>query len=73
MSQTPGQLFGENLRRAREGRGWSQAGLADRAGLSSSEVYRLEKARRDPRLSTVFLLAEALEMKPSTLIRGEIE
>lgn len=73
MAQTAAQLFGENLRHEREKRGWSQGRLAQLAGLSSSEVYRLEKARRDPRLSTVFLLADALDMKPATLVRGELE
>ncbi|MDQ3694472.1 MAG: helix-turn-helix domain-containing protein [Chloroflexota bacterium] len=53
--------FGRLLRRHREAAALSQAGLAERAGLSERGISDLERGRRkNPRLETVRLLAEAL-------------
>jgi predicted transcriptional regulator len=62
--------FGRHLRDARERCGMTQEELGDRAGISASQVYRLEVGDREPRLSTVVRLAQALEMDGSDLIRG---
>ena len=48
------------LRTARRAAGLSQCGLAWRAGLNPTTVYRIEAAVRRTRLSTLRRLAEAL-------------
>ena len=69
---TYGEWFAENLRVARKNRGISQQVLADLAGVSRNQVYNLESnaGRVDPMLSTVYALAEALEVPPATLLPG---
>jgi transcriptional regulator with XRE-family HTH domain len=64
-------VFGDNLRRLRERAGMSQEALATRAGgLHRTEISLLERGEREPRLSTVVLLAQALGVKLPTLLRG---
>jgi len=62
------------LRRLRRERAWSIRELARRAGVSTETIYSLEHGRREwawPR--TVRKLAEALEVEPKELIKGEEE
>jgi len=54
--------FGEELRRLRKRTGLSQELLAARAGLSPEGVSLLERGRRSPRLTTMRLLADALDL-----------
>ena len=58
--------FGDELRRLRKRAGMSQELLADRAGLSPEAVSLLERGRRSPRMTTMRLLADALELDPPT-------
>src|SRR5205814_1894311 len=58
--------FGPLLRRYRLAASLSQAALADRAGLSTDAITALERGRRtSPRLETVALLADALQLDPA--------
>ena len=57
--------FGTMLRRLRTGAGFCQERLAERAGISANGVAALEAGRRkNPRLSTVALLGDALGLDP---------
>jgi transcriptional regulator with XRE-family HTH domain len=56
------------LRTLREARGWTQAQLAERAGLTREYVGRLEGGRQDPRLSVVRRLAKALGVTVNDLL-----
>ena len=62
------QQFAANLRRQRLRRGLSQEALGNAAGLHRTEISLLERAGRDPRLSTITRLARALEIKAATLL-----
>ena len=62
--------FGDRLRRIRKRAGLSQDGLGDRAGLHRSEVEKLENAKREPRLTTLLKLANALQVAPTDLLDG---
>ena len=54
---------GEMLRCFRERRLWTQAALAERAGLPEKTISSLETgARRKPHLTTLEMLADALEL-----------
>lgn len=45
---------------ARKRRGWTQAEVANAAGMKQSAVARLESGDRDPQMSTVLGVAQAL-------------
>jgi transcriptional regulator with XRE-family HTH domain len=47
----------------------TQEQVADRSGVHSTEVSRIEAGKRDPRISTVERLADALEVSPGELLR----
>jgi transcriptional regulator with XRE-family HTH domain len=61
--------FGRTVRKARRDRDLSQEALADEAGLSAKHVGEIERANKDPRLTTVLKLATALELRSSELFR----
>ena len=60
--------FGRVLRRLRLEQKFSQEELADNAGLQRKYISLLEKAQYQPKLTTVFSLAVALNCTPSDFI-----
>jgi transcriptional regulator with XRE-family HTH domain len=62
--------FSENVRRLREERGLSQTDLYRLADLHRTQVGRVEGAGVDPRLMTLAIIADALEVKVDDLIAG---
>lgn len=60
--------FGQNLRRLRLARSWSQEELAHQAGLSTAYLSRLEGGKFNPSLSMIVDLSVALEINPSELL-----
>jgi transcriptional regulator with XRE-family HTH domain len=60
--------LGVNLRAARKEAGLSQEQVAERSGVHATEVSRIEAGKRDPRVSTVERLAEAVDLKPGQLL-----
>ena len=65
---TPAQ-FASSLRRLRLEAGLSQIELGNRSDLHFSEISRLERGLRDPRLTTIARLAHGLGITPSELLR----
>ena len=61
-------VFGENLRAQRERAGLSQERLSALARLHRTEISLIERGRRDPRLSTVVRLADALGVPAAALL-----
>lgn len=61
--------FGRTLRKARRDRDLSQEALADEAGLSAKHVGEIERANKDPRLTTVLKLCGALDLRSAELFR----
>ncbi|KQU48124.1 transcriptional regulator [Sphingomonas sp. Leaf339] len=57
-----------NVRRLREGNGWSQEDYADRAGIHRTYVSDIERGRRNPTITIVERLASPLGVTPSELI-----
>jgi len=57
------------LRARREGRGWSQARLAQAAGISRGYLIRLEAAKQDPTLTVLAKLAKALKVSLVELVK----
>jgi transcriptional regulator with XRE-family HTH domain len=64
----PHEQFAKNLRSVRTERGLSQEGLSALSGLHRTEVSLLERAAREPRLSTIVRLARALGVRPADLL-----
>ena len=65
-------LDGDKLRELREGRFLSHRELAKLAGISPTTVLNLEtNARVSAQRRTIRKLAQALEVAPSELVRGE--
>jgi transcriptional regulator with XRE-family HTH domain len=64
------ERFGGNLLRIRQARRLSQESLAERAGMSRTQISLFETGRRQPLLETLVRLAGALEVPLSTLTEG---
>ena len=72
MRLTPrdeGEVFGAHLRELRTKRGLTQAQLADTARTSTPFISQLERGVTTPSLGMLLRLAEALECRPSVLIK----
>lgn len=67
-TRTPQSAFGMVLRDLRKARGLSQEELALEAGLQRNFVSLIELGHNQPSISTLWKLAEALEVKPSAFI-----
>jgi transcriptional regulator with XRE-family HTH domain len=63
-----GARLGARLRAQREALGWTQAKLAERAGVSPNYIGVLERGLKLPTLDTLVLLAKALDMSPAELL-----
>jgi transcriptional regulator with XRE-family HTH domain len=48
-------------------RGWTQAELAARTGLSRLYIIKIETGQQDPTSSVIVRLAKALKVKPGAL------
>ena len=57
-------FFGKNLRKFREAKELSMQQLANIAEIEKSQIARIEIGKSDPRLSTVLIIAQALELDP---------
>jgi transcriptional regulator with XRE-family HTH domain len=64
------EIFATNLRQERQRLKLSQEALGFRCDLNTSEISRLERSARDPRLATIVKLARALEIPACELLRG---
>jgi len=60
--------LGSQVRRARTARGMRQEDLAVALGLSVAYVSLIERGRRNPPITTVLALAEALHASPTELL-----
>jgi transcriptional regulator with XRE-family HTH domain len=59
--------IGKEIRRMREGKGWSQAELAVYSGSSQPTVNQIESGKRNPSTATLVKLAKALEVEVADL------
>lgn len=66
----PLDVFAENVRRLRLERQLTQEGLAERAGLNTTDIRRIETHRRDPGVKVVAKIAAGLGVHTSALFDG---
>jgi transcriptional regulator with XRE-family HTH domain len=64
------RAFGVRLRTVREYRNVSQETLAQVAEVHRTHLGALERGRREPHLSMLLILADALRAKPNVLLEG---
>jgi transcriptional regulator with XRE-family HTH domain len=60
--------FGERLRDLRKARGWTSERLAQESSLTVSSVSNIERALQEPRLSTLLILLETLDVRPAEML-----
>ena len=66
------KAFAFHFKKIRLREGFTQNQLAFESGLSLSQIARIETARINPTLSTVFVLARTLNVKLSDLFDFEL-
>jgi transcriptional regulator with XRE-family HTH domain len=64
----PKAQLGERIRELRRRRGLSQEALADAAGLDRTYISSCERGKRNASLLTLYRIAAALDVEPSTLL-----
>ncbi|MFJ6085191.1 helix-turn-helix transcriptional regulator [Streptomyces sp. NPDC092369] len=64
---------GERIRAARLHRRLTQEQLAHLIGIDRRSIHRYETARRDPTLSMLLLIADALDVSLSVLVSSSLE
>ena len=65
-------IVGKVIKQYREGKGIPQETLSGLAGIGRTHLSAIERGARRPTLDTFFRIAEALRVKPSSLL-SEIE
>lgn len=61
-------VFAQNVAQLRALRHLSQSQMQARSGIHFTEISRIERGLRDPRLSALIRLARALKVKPARLL-----
>jgi transcriptional regulator with XRE-family HTH domain len=69
MASLP-QKLGKNVRAARDAHGWTQEDLSGKTGLAVVQISRIERGKREVRLSTLVRLIDGLDIPPEVLLRG---
>src|SRR5438132_10520369 len=64
------ERFGARVRDRREGLGWTQEKLAERAELHRTYVGRIERGERNLGLVNILRLAAALKVDAAELVKG---
>ncbi len=59
---------GQNIRRLREDKGWSQEQLADETGLHRTYISGIERGVRNPTVRIIAKVAEMLQVEPRELL-----
>lgn len=60
--------IGDRLKNLRKRRALTKHQLADRAGVSSNALNRIDLNKAEPHMSTLRKLAKALDVDPSELV-----
>ena len=60
--------LGNRIRSIREKKRYSLRELADKADMAYNSIHRIEQGLVNPQITTVILLAEALEVDPAVLV-----
>jgi transcriptional regulator with XRE-family HTH domain len=64
------KIVGENIKRLRERKMWTQQELSDLTGISQATISHVEKGHRWPSIETVEILADWFDVDPSELFQA---
>ncbi len=64
-------IVGEGIRRVRQEHGWTQAFLAEQAGLSPNYIARLERGELGPSLFVANQICQALQIELEALVTSQ--
>ncbi len=59
--------MGNRLRDIRKKKAMTQEDVADKAGIVVSQVGRIERGKLNPSISTIFVIALAMDIEPKDL------
>lgn len=65
------EIFGSNVRAAREARDWSRPDLAERSGLADNTIARVERGEMGLSFENIEAIAAALGLEPLALFSAE--
>ncbi|EJL6303947.1 TPA: helix-turn-helix transcriptional regulator [Vibrio cholerae] len=60
--------IGDNLKRLRRDKGWTQGELAEHCGIRFGQISKIERNETDPKLSTIYAIIKALDCTPNALL-----
>jgi transcriptional regulator with XRE-family HTH domain len=63
--------FGKKVRQLREAKSWSQELFAEVSGLHRTYISGIERGTRNPTLTVIWQIADALEVPPGELFSRE--
>ncbi len=63
--------IGDKLRRTRKQALLTQQQLADKSGVGITTIVRIERNQVEPQASTIRKLAQALDVEPNELLKGD--
>lgn len=63
--------FGKRVRELREKKSWSQEYFAEVSGLHRTYISGIERGTRNPTLTVIWQIADALEIHPGELFGQE--
>lgn len=66
--KTPHLALGQNIRRLRQDKGWSQGKLSELTGIKMGHISTLEKGEGNPTVATLYKLIDALECSADALL-----
>ncbi len=69
----PRKIFGANVRSVRLSKGWSQERLAEVCGLHRTYISGIESGTRNPSLTNLVKISDALEVDLCHLLEKELE
>jgi len=61
------------IRTIRKRKGWTQTRLAERSGVSANYIALLERGKKTPSLKLLSRIAEALEVKVSSIFENDLQ
>ena len=70
MAELNLNVIGQNIRKIRTEKGWTQKDLSISAALSVSQLSRLERGAASMTVATFFKLCHALMCKPSDILKN---
>ncbi|MBO5207789.1 MAG: helix-turn-helix transcriptional regulator [Lachnospiraceae bacterium] len=66
------KIIGQNIKKKRIEKSWSQAVLAEKADLSIAYIGMIERGKKLPRLETLVKIANVLEATSDELLEGAV-